>query len=117
MKLSPDLLLRAALAFAFIYPAIDAVIEPDSWVTFFPPFLLAIVPSMLLIYGWSFIEILLAVWILSGRRIILPCALAAAALVAIVLFNLPLFQIVFRDLSLAGLALALALNERTRAKD
>ncbi|HVB19758.1 MAG TPA: hypothetical protein VNF51_00505 [Candidatus Paceibacterota bacterium] len=105
-----NLLLRVAIAFAFLYAAIDSLIEPNLWVTFFPPILLTVIPGNSLLVVWSVVEIVIALWILSGKYIFIPSLFAAASLVAIVFFNIPLMQIVFRDLALACVALFLALQ-------
>lgn len=103
-----DLLLRLATAFAFLYPPLDAFLNPFSWVGYVPAFMRGVVPEMVLLHGFGIIEIILAVWILSGRRIFAPALAATVILLTIVAFNLNDFEVLFRDLSLAGMTLALA---------
>ena len=110
MKITPNVLLRVAIAFAFLYPAIDGFIEPAAWYSYFPAFVIAIAPATLLLPIWGIVEIIIALWILSGKHIFIPSLLATFALVAIVLLNIPLMQIVFRDISLALAALALTIQ-------
>jgi hypothetical protein len=105
-----DFLLRVAIAFAFMYPAVDATMHPDAWLGFFPPFVLALIPSSLALSVWSLIGAAIALWILSGKNIFLPSLAATVALVLIVGFNFSLMEIVFRDVALAFVALALALD-------
>ena len=104
------LLLRIGVAFAFIYPAVSAYFEPLSWIGFFPSFLLDIFPSetlLLNLFGIS--EIAIALWILVGRNIFIPSVLAALFLFGIVIFNLPSLDIIFRDISIMLMAVALAM--------
>lgn len=103
-----NFLLRIAIAFAFFYPALDSIRDPLSWVDFFPPLLRTYVPDPVLLYGWAAVEIVIALWILSGRHIFLPSLAATLSLCLIVAFNTVTFFIVFRDVSLALVAASLA---------
>lgn len=109
MDRTANVILRIGAAFAFLYPPIDALFNADSWVGYFPRFLLASgIPPMVLLQGFGVVEIILALWILSGWKIFWPSLVAAAMLVAIVAFNFSQLEILFRDLSIAAAALALA---------
>ena len=107
-------LLRLGAAFAFAYPAVNAWFDPGSWIGYFPPFVLSFgesigVSNEILLHLFGAVEILLALWILSGYKLFWPSLVATAMLLTIVVFNLPQMQIVFRDLSIAALTFALAL--------
>jgi uncharacterized membrane protein YphA (DoxX/SURF4 family) len=104
-----DWVLRIGVAFAFLYPPFNALGDPNSWIGYFPSFVHGIVPDMLLLHAFGIIEVVLALWILSGKYIFWPAAIATVMLVVIVAFNLPGFQVLFRDLTIAAAALALAL--------
>jgi uncharacterized membrane protein YphA (DoxX/SURF4 family) len=101
-------LLRAGVAFAFLYPPLNAIGDPNSWIGYFPSFVHGYVPDEVLLHTFGVIEVIIALWILSGWKIFWPCCIAAAMLVAIVVFNLPQLQVLFRDLAIAMAALALA---------
>ncbi len=107
-----NLLSRIAVAFAFLYPPIDALSNPDSWIGYFPGFMHGYIPDLVLLHAFGLVEVVIALWILSGRKIFLPSLMAALMLVMIVLFNLNSFEILFRDLSIAMMALALAMKAR-----
>ncbi len=109
MSTASQWLLRIAAAIAFVYPPLHAISNPDSWIGYFPPFLLnsGISPEVLL-HSFGVIEIVIAVWILSGWHIEWPATLAACMLAGIVAFNGAQFEILFRDLSIALACLALA---------
>jgi len=104
-----DMVLRAGVAFAFLYPAVNAVFEPFTWIGYFPPFLRGIVPDPVLLHTFGALEIVIALWILSGWRIFWPSAAATALLLSIVIFDFNSFEVLFRDVSIAAAALALAL--------
>jgi uncharacterized membrane protein YphA (DoxX/SURF4 family) len=111
-----SLILRASLAFAFIYPAVNAYFDPDSWIGYFPSFMQGYVSEPVLLHSFGILEISLSLWVLSGWKIRFPAMVMALTLLAIVMFNLTQFQIVFRDLSIAGIALALVFMEGGRTK-
>ena len=102
-----SVILRVSLAFAFLYPAVNAIFDPNSWIGYFPPFLLGHVPDLVLLHSFGALEALLALWLLSGWKMQIPAAIMALMLLAIVMFNIPQFQVTFRDLSLMGMSIAL----------
>lgn len=109
-----DFLLRIGVAFAFLFPPANALLDPYSWVGYFPSFVHGMLPDMVLLHAFGLVEVIIALWILSGRKIFIPCIVAAAMLLGIVAFNLGDFQILFRDVSIALAALALAASHRPR---
>ena len=40
-----DWILRIGLAFAFLYPPLDAIVDPYSWLGYFPAFMRGYVPA------------------------------------------------------------------------
>lgn len=104
------LALRVAAAYAFLYPPIAALYDPVSWFSYFPGFIrdLPLDPALIL-HGFGAIEVIIALWLLSGRNIRIPAALATILLLGIVAFNTAQMDVVFRDLSIALMTLALAL--------
>lgn len=105
-----DLLLRAAVAFAFIYPPFNALSAPEAWVGYMPAFAARVADPVLLLHIFGIVEIGIALWILSGKKIWLPSVGAALILVSIVALNASEFQVLFRDLPIAAAALALAIT-------
>ena len=112
---SPDagrfarVVLRLGVAFAFLYPPINAFSNPYDWIGYFPSFMHGLVPDLVLLHTFGVVEIIIALWILWGRNIFWPAALATVMLVAIVAFNVSNFVVVYRDLSIAAASLSLAL--------
>jgi hypothetical protein len=108
----PDILLRLGLAFAFLYPAIDAWFNPFTWLGYVPSFAYILWPWSHLVFLHLFgaAEILLALWVLSGWKIGVPSALMGFLLLLIVVVNPNQFEVVFRDLAIAAAAFALALR-------
>lgn len=114
-KKTMELLLRVGVALAFVYPPVSALFNPYAWIGYFPPFVAGVGIEMnLLLHIFGVIEIAVALWILFGKRIFIPSLIAAAMLFLIVVFNLPQMDVLFRDISILLMALALALMDRNR---
>lgn len=101
--------LRFGLAFAFLYPPLNALADPYAWIGYFPALVKGYVPDLLLLHAFGVAEGIIALWILSGWKIFWSSLIAVGMLLAIVAFNLNNFQVLFRDVSLAAMALALAM--------
>src|SRR4051812_1816684 len=100
-----NVILRVGVAFAFLYPPASALSDPQSWLGYFPQFVRALanslsIPDMVLLHGFGVVEVIIALWILSGVRIFIPSMLATLILLAIVFFGWNDFEVLFRDLSI-----------------
>lgn len=104
-----ELALRIGVAFAFLYPPLNALVDPNAWIGYFPAFVKGYVPDLVLLHAFGAVEVIIALWILSGWRIFWPSFAAMGMLLGIVVFNPSNFQVLFRDVSLAAMALALAM--------
>lgn len=108
MPKAVERILRVGLAFSLIYPAVSAYLTPTSWIGYFPQFARELVSNdLVLLHSFGAIEIGIALWLLSGWRIFWSSLVAAALLVLIILFNTSQMDVVFRDISLLAMALAL----------
>ncbi len=107
-----ELLLRLGVAFSFLFPPANALLDPYSWVGYFPSFVRDLGPEMVLLHVFGVIEVIIGLWILSGRKVFVPSIVATVMLLAIVAFNLGDFQVLFRDIAIAAAALSLALMHR-----
>ncbi len=105
-----EIILRAAVAIAFMYPAIDAFFNPSSWIGFFPVWMLGFVPDSVLLHLFGASEIIIAIWLLFAKRIFIPSVLATLYLIGIVAFNWRFIDLLFRDVSILGISVALALT-------
>ena len=103
----PALLLRIALAFAFLYASVSSFITPSDWVGYFPAFMRAIVPGTVLLPIFSGIELFVGVLLLAGWYVRYVSLFAAAMLAGIVVANPNQLPVTFRDVSLVIAALAL----------
>ncbi|MEK7169773.1 MAG: DoxX family membrane protein [Patescibacteria group bacterium] len=114
MNKTSNLLLRTALSFAFLYPAYGMWTNPNDWLGYIPAFVKNVGLSqdilLLLIAG---VHLIIALWILSGWKIFLSSLVAAVFLGSIVYFNQNQLDILFRDISLALVALALVFSNRS----
>ncbi len=104
-----SLFIRLALAVPFLYAAIAAMLQPDSWVGFFPVLLRSLIPGAVLLGPFSLYEFGLVVWLFSGKKQFYAGIVAALTLIAITIANISLLDIVFRDVGLLLAAVALSL--------
>lgn len=103
-----SLLLRVGLAFVFGYAATSALVIPDAWIGFYPQFIRGLVPDQILLYGHSFFEILLSLWLLSGKKPFYAALFSGLWILGIILGTLDAFLITFRDVAIFLSAAALA---------
>lgn len=105
------LLLRWGLAFVFFYAAVASLSSPQEWIGYFPPFLIRLASGILsaksLLALFSVYQMILAVFLFIGRKLIPVSLLATVSLAGIAVFNLGQLDIVFRDIGLMMAALAL----------
>lgn len=101
------LLLRLGLAFVFLYASIGSLLFPDNWIWFIPDWIQKIIPLQPLLLVHAGFELLLGLWLLSGKKTFFAAIMAALDLLAIMLPNINIFDTVFRDVGLFFMALAL----------
>jgi uncharacterized membrane protein YphA (DoxX/SURF4 family) len=107
---TPENILRVGIAFSFIYPPISAFFNPYAWVGYFPAFATTFpIDELVLLHIFGIIEICIAVWILCGKNLRIPLLFATTMLVAIVGFNMNQFDVLFRDVPIIGMCIALYL--------
>lgn len=119
MKKFGGLVLRVSLAFSFLYPPIAAWSDPFTWLGYIPRFVTVLWPfgNLSLLHTFGIVEIVLALWVLWGKRIHIPAALMCFILLFIVVTNVDQFDVLFRDLTIAGLALSVALWHWPKKED
>lgn len=99
-----SLLLRIGLAFVFLYAGIAAFVEPDVWISYLPGF----IQQYGILQAFSAVQILLGLWLLSGKRQRYAASLAALMLAGIIVANFSAMDVVFRDVAIFLSAAALA---------
>lgn len=104
--------LRAGLAIVFLYAGVASFLDPVSWIGYIPPWIREFMGAEAFLNIHAVGEIILALWLLSGKRAYEAGIVAALAMAAIILFNLGLLDVVFRDVAILAMALALAILER-----
>ena len=103
-----SIFLRIGLAGVFLYAAIASFMAPAQWVNYLPQFIATSSSANLYLDIFSVIEILLALWLLWGKRIVWAALISAVLMAGVIIFNLSSLYIVFRDFGLLFAALALA---------
>lgn len=102
------ILIRIGLAFVFFYAAIASFIEPLNWIGYIPQFMRNIISGNILLPGFSIFEIILGLWILSGKKLFYSSLVASLTLFGIIIFSLNQFDVTFRDVSILLTALGLS---------
>lgn len=102
-------ILRIGIALTFLYPAVASFLYPVDWVGYFPIWLRNIIPEQILLFGFFLFELFLAIWVLSSWKTFYASILSALTILAIMLLNIGLFDIVFRDVPIFFAAIALAI--------
>ncbi|MBI2446915.1 MAG: DoxX family membrane protein [Parcubacteria group bacterium] len=105
-------LLRLGLAFVFFYAAIFSFLNPNDWIGFFPIFIRDILSVQFLLITFSFYELILGFWLISGKWQFYAGLISAATLLGIIIFNFGAFDIVFRDVGLFFASLAFVFLSR-----
>lgn len=103
----PSILLRSGLAFVFLYAAVfvSGTSLGDKYV---PSFVTQIMPIRTFLIIFGIFEVILSLWILSGKLKMYSGILVAVLLTVITLFNVSLFSILFRNIAIIAAALAFA---------
>lgn len=103
------ILLRLSISSVFLYAAIASILAPYNWIGYLPQALKNIFPAQPLLLVFSFYELALSLWILSGKKTFYAAILAAASLMGIIVSNISQIDILFRDFAIFFSALALAM--------
>lgn len=101
--------IRLGLAFVFTYAAISMSLNPQDYIHYFPQFIRSILPTDILFHTLAVFEILLSLWLLSGKWSLLSSSIGALLIYAITISNLDSFNILFRNVSIFCSAVSLAI--------
>lgn len=107
----PALLLRIGLAVVFGYAAQASLLHPLEWAGYLPHVLAERADAVTLVKGLAVYEIILALWLLSGKYVRIAAALSALTMAGILAANMSQLIITFRDFGLLCMALSLLAME------
>ncbi len=113
MKLSqkttnlPAFFLRLGIGTVFLYAAFSAFLQPSLWVGFLPRWLTAFLNENILLFLFALYQITLSLWLFSSWKTDKAALVAALTLLVIIIVNISLLDIVFRDLAIFFSSLAL----------
>lgn len=108
--------LQLSLSFVFLYAGFSSFIRPNDWVGYLPVFLKTFFPALTILKIFSLYELFLAVWLLSGWKLTYSASLTTLTLIGVTLANLGIFDVTFRDVSLAFASLSLVLLSSEKLK-
>ena len=101
--------LRSGLAVVFFYAGIASLLTPENWIGFVPDFVRSIFPASIFLALFSIYQIILGIWLLSNKKIFYASILSVLTMFFIVITNIFLFDILFRDIAILLMAIALAI--------
>src|SRR3989344_9147581 len=100
-------LLRAGLAIAFFYAGISSFLAPTNWIGFVPNFIGAIISKEIFLMSFSGYQILLGIGLLFDYKTFMLSILSSLTLFLIVSGNIMSLELLFRDVAILFMALAL----------
>lgn len=107
-KFDASLFIRLGLAFTFLYAAVSAFLDPESWIGFVPSFIWNPVTRAYFLFGHDLINFGVGIWLLTGKKQFYAAIVSCLMLGGIIIANLNSFIITFRDIGLLFAAVALA---------
>lgn len=107
-KKTSSLLLRIGLSAVFIYAAVAAWISPNDWIGYLPAVVADSSSGVLALQLWGGVEVGVALWLLTGKKAVWSGLVAAFLMFGVIVQNITLFDIVFRDAAILFMALALS---------
>ena len=99
--------LRSGVATVFLYAAIASFLQPDAWVGFFPFWLRNLISENFLLVSFSIYQLVLAGWLLSGKKIVFAAELSWLTLLSIIVANYGFLDVLFRDIAILFSAIGL----------
>ena len=110
-----NFLLRISIASVFLYAAVAATLQPQNWIWYIPQFARNIFPGQFLLFGFSSYQLLLSLWILSGRKTFYAASLASVTFLGIISANFNVLDVLFRDFAIFFASLALAIGSYNKS--
>ncbi len=113
MKLSqkpnnlPAFFLRLGIGTVFLYAALSALLQPSLWLGYLPTLLQRGSVGTILLFLFALYQVLLSLWLFSPWKTNKAALVAALTLLVIIIVNISLLDIIFRDLAIFFSSLAL----------
>lgn len=101
------LLLRVGIAFVFVYAAVSMSLKPEEYSRYLPVLVKEFFPPTPFLHFFGIFEIILSLWLISGKWNLYPSILASATIFALTIVNLSEFNTLFRNVGIFFASLAL----------
>ncbi len=105
-------LLRAGLAFVFVYAAVMGLVRPDTVAKYVPSVVPPWAVEQILLPVFALYELALAICLFTRRYVRLAAFLSVVTLAGINVANLDAFGVLFRNVAIACAAAALCIEAR-----
>ncbi|MDP3918729.1 MAG: DoxX family membrane protein [Nanoarchaeota archaeon] len=111
-------LLRIGLASVFLFAGIDTLTNPNNWLGFIPVWFRSLSLTLPFIYLFSIFQIILSIWLISNKKPYSAATASTITISAIIIFNIHLLNLIFRDIAILfmSIALMILLKENKKRK-
>ncbi len=99
--------IRVGLAFVYGYAAVETQLSPANFLKYVPPIMQAIIPVDLFLVAFGIFEMILTIWLLSGKHTEYAGLISFALMMSIIFPNMAYFPVLFRNIAIASASLAL----------
>ncbi len=107
-----SLLLRTGLAIGFFYAAVSSILNPTNWIGYIPSFLTTNMNPGIFLLIFSIYELVLGLLLILDYKTFHLAILSSLTLLLIIIFNINSLDIVFRDIPILIMAIALIFLSR-----
>ncbi len=100
--------LRLGLAFVYGYAAVEIYLNPANFLKYIPPMVQNMIPTDIFLLVFGIFEILLVLWLISGKKTEYAGLISFLLMVGIIIPNTAFFNVLFRNVAIALASLALS---------
>lgn len=111
----PAFFLRLGLGYCFLFAAFEIFIFPERLTPYIPDFITTFIPANIFHPLFGIFEVILAIWLILGKKLLIPSIIASMMLLGIILFNLDKYAVLFRNIGLMFSAVSLAIMTQTES--
>ncbi len=109
--------LRMGLTIVFLYASIAILLNPSVWLGFIPSWLTNIIPEKIFLITHVIMNLIIGIWLLTGKKQFYASLIASLSLTVIIIFNLRVLDIIFRDIAILFSAISLMILHLNEVKE
>ena len=105
------------LTIVFLYSSIAILLNPSVWLGFIPSWLTNIIPEKIFLITHVIMNLIIGIWLLTGKKQFYASLIASLSLTVIIIFNLRVLDIIFRDIAILFSAISLMILHLNEVKE